>query len=79
MTDRQIDGQTYGWMDKIDRSVGWPAGLPTGQANRQIDGVFTTHSKIFDRIMFHQLSDHFGNIFRKGFGCQTALLMLPRT
>ena len=27
--------------------------------------------------MFDQLSDHFGNIFRKGFGCQTALLMLP--
>ena len=39
--------------------------------------------KIFERIMFDQLSDHFSNIsntylaaFRKGFGCQTTLLRL---
>ena len=45
--------------------------------------VLTTHSKIFERIMFDQLSDHFSNIFntylaafRKGFGCQTTLLRL---
>ena len=45
--------------------------------------VLTTHSKIFERIMFNQLSDHFETIFitylaafRKGFGCQTTLLRL---
>ena len=45
--------------------------------------VLTTHSKIFERIMFDQLSDHLSNIFnthlaafRKGFGCQTTLLRL---
>ena len=45
--------------------------------------VLTTHSKIFERIMFNQLSDHFETIFntylaafRKGYGCQTTLLRL---
>ena len=45
--------------------------------------VLFTHSKIFEHIMFDQLSDHFENIFhtflaafRKGFGSQTILLRL---
>ena len=45
--------------------------------------VLTTHSKIFERIMFDQLSDHFETIFnkylaafRKGYGCQSTLLRL---
>ena len=51
--------------------------------NYRPDSVLTTHSKIFERIIFDQLSDHFSNIlntylaaFRKGFGCQTTLLRL---
>ena len=40
--------------------------------------VLPTHSKIFESIMFDQLTDHFTYIavFRKGFGCQTTLLRL---
>ena len=45
--------------------------------------VLSSHSKVFERVMFDQLSDHFENIFhtylaafRKGFGCQTRRLRL---
>ena len=43
----------------------------------------TSHSKIFEDLMFTQLTDHFNSIFhnylaafRKGFGCQTTLSRL---
>ena len=45
--------------------------------------ILTAHSKIFEDIMFIQLTEHFNNIFhnylaafRKGFGCATTLLRL---
>ena len=45
--------------------------------------ILLTHSNIFERVIFDQLSDNFENIFhtylaafRKGFGCQTTLLRL---
>lgn len=45
--------------------------------------ILPTHSKIFECIMFNQLTDYFDNIFqaflaafRKGYGCQTTLLRL---
>ena len=45
--------------------------------------ILTSHSKIFEDIMFIQLTEHFNSIFdnylaafRKGFGCQTTLLRL---
>ena len=45
--------------------------------------VLTTHSKIFERILFDQISAPFGNIynthlaaFRKGIGCQTIQMRL---
>ena len=45
--------------------------------------ILTSHSKIFEDMMFIQLTEHFNSIFdnylaafRKGFGCQTTLLRL---
>ena len=45
--------------------------------------ILTSHSKVFEYIMFIQLNDHFNSIFdnylaafRKGSGCQTTLLRL---
>ena len=45
--------------------------------------ILTVHSKIFENIMFIQLTEHFNNIFhnylaafRKGFGCATTFLRL---
>ena len=45
--------------------------------------ILTSHSKIFEDIMFIQLTEHFNSIFdnylaafRKGIGCQTTLLRL---
>ena len=48
--------------------------------------MLTIHLKVFERITFDHLSDHFGNTFntylsafRKGFGCQTTLLEDSKT
>ena len=56
---------------------------PFIKKNYRPASVLSTHSKLFERVMFDQLSDHFENIshtyeaaFRKGFGCQTTLLRL---
>ena len=45
--------------------------------------ILTSHSKLFEDIMFIQLTEHFDKIFhnylaafRKGFGCATTLLRL---
>ena len=56
---------------------------PFVKKNYRPVSVLPTHSKMFESIMFDQLTDHFQVIvhtylaaFRKGFGCQTTLLRL---
>ena len=58
-------------------------GAPFVKKNYRPVSVLATHSKIFETIMFDQLTDHFQVIFhtylaafRKGFGSQTTLLRL---
>ena len=56
---------------------------PFVKKNYRPVSILTAHSKIFEDIMFIQLTEHFNNIFhnylaafRKGFGCATTLLRL---
>ena len=56
---------------------------PFVKKNYRPVSILNSHSRIFEDIMFTQLTDHFNNIFhnylaafRKGFGCQTTLLRL---
>ena len=56
---------------------------PFVKKNYRPVSILNSHSKIFEDIMFTQLTEHFNDIFhnylaasRKGFGCQTTLLRL---
>ena len=56
---------------------------PIDKANHRPVTLHPVHSKIYEKVLAEQLSEHFGGIFdkylcafRKGHGCQTTLLRL---